>query len=180
MAYGLEVNTFNRNFDYCYLTLQENSGFTCPLLGFVMTNYMIHQIHVPVSLRYRIAKLSKKSFIYLGGEFVPSISFRKVAELYNAPPRAVAKNVIRPYALEVSTGLGYQYDSFSLAFKVRAFHRRAWDPVLVGGRSFDVFDGQGPPTPLDTHNFFKLWLTLSYDLRAGQPPRSWWGKKGKK
>ena len=159
LRYDWEINRFSRPLDHSYFL--PGPLYSASL--FFVRDYEVHQLVIPLSLRVRLAKIGQRGCLFIGGDVLPALSVAKRVKT-NRPNQFPVRWKMSPYSLEVNPGIGYRWQKWEVVLTYRAFHRRAWDPVLFGLGIFRPADG--PPTPVDRYNPHKLWLSLSYDLGA--------------
>ncbi|MEM9985765.1 MAG: hypothetical protein AAF804_11810 [Bacteroidota bacterium] len=157
LRYDLEINRFSRPVDHSYF-------FPGPIYSsvlYLLNDYQVHQLTMPLSLRVRLCQLGKQAYLFVGGDLLPALAFARRISIGNNRQVPIRWEV-RPYSLEVNPGLGYRRQRLELMLSYRAFHRRVWDQAIFGN---DVFrPASGPPTQFDQFNPHKIWLSVSYDL----------------
>ena len=135
----------------------------------LIDHYNIDHLLLPLSFRRRLIKLRGGGFIFGSVDVLTIISFRKaVLAVSNVPGQRgynPSKFELKPYAMELNPSLGVKLSRWEIAVAYRMYQIRKIDEVLLPKWWLDQPDRRNFPIPgYETHNPFKLWLSLSYDL----------------
>ncbi|MDX1906066.1 MAG: hypothetical protein SF053_03470 [Bacteroidia bacterium] len=161
LTFSGEFNTFSRPFDHTYFT--RNPAFDLRFIGI----YQVRLIQVPLQVNYRLFKTGPHSFVYVGAVVLPGLHYMKTIKSGTGKLSilsTLSRITVAPYGLEINPHLGFQRGRWGGMLAYRAWQYKRWDPVIFNNMLFRGPDYNGPPTPLDTYNPHKVWLTLSYEL----------------
>lgn len=137
----------------------------------LIDHYNVDHLLLPLSFRKRLIKLSGDSFIFGSVDVLTMVSFRKaVLAVSNVPSQRgwnPSKFEFQPYAMEFNPSLGVKLSRWEITVAYRIYQIRKIDEVLFPKWWLDLPDRRNFSLPgYETHNPFKLWLSVSYDLGA--------------
>lgn len=152
-----EMNNFPRLINKRYLFPQSVGR-----VAVYVNRYKVDQVTGLLDFKHRLTYWSGRGLLYVGLQMRPGFHFRK-----SNIPRVYTRWIWGFYSLEVNPGLGLRRGPWDIMLHYRAFQYKQIDPVLFYGPGPPAIDGVAP-YGYETHNTFKLWLSLSYDLGTGR------------
>ena len=164
IGYSRETSTFYRPFQSHYFGILNRRMH---YLG----KYHNHQLMLPLSWRKRVVKLNSNGMLFLSLDVLTGLHFyKKVIEVVPSAREEKIQHThsrfdLSLHAMEVNPGLGLRLGRWETTLSYRAFQIMQIDPVVF--QEYHLYPSDSNPFPLpgyETHNPFKLWLSLSYDL----------------
>ena len=150
-----ETNTlFSRPFAHSAL-----NGGTSKELRYIK-RYTINKLIFPASFNINIGKL----YLYLLA--IPAIGFRKSIGDNDGEGRRFTKWQFAYNSIEINPGIGFHLlDRMQVSLSYRKFYFHEIDNVIFNSVLFYEPYPEFLQQKVDTHNPFKMWLTVGYRLK---------------